>query len=112
MKEYAMRTIDRCAANETRATNERPAFAGSLVGMDGSFRRASMNKKLWLLAVVSAALNVSAVTAEDGPDDTRYTVHNVSDNTSRTVTGAELQKCLCVKVASNKRLRLKVTLEK
>ena len=46
------------------------------------------------------------------PDDTRYTVHNVTDNTSQTVTGAELQKGLSVKVASDKPLRLKVTLEK
>ena len=46
------------------------------------------------------------------PDDTRYTVHHVTDNTSQTVTGAELQKGLSVKVASDKPLRLKVTLEK
>jgi hypothetical protein len=46
------------------------------------------------------------------PDDTRYTVHSVIDNTSRTITGAELREGLPVKVAPNKPLRLKVAREK
>lgn len=45
------------------------------------------------------------------PDDTRYTIQNLADNTNQTVTGAELRKGLSVKVAPQVPLRLKVALE-
>jgi len=42
------------------------------------------------------------------PDDTRYTVHNMVENTSRTITGAELRKGLPVAVSTNTPLKLRV----
>jgi hypothetical protein len=45
------------------------------------------------------------------PDDTRYTVQNLTDDTSRTVRGAELHNGLSVQVTPDQPLRLKVALE-
>jgi hypothetical protein len=42
------------------------------------------------------------------PNETRYTIHNVIDGTSRTMTGVELRKSLPVTVSQDEPLRLKV----
>ena len=61
-------STDPCAANEPRATHGSPAFAGSLVAMDGLFCRASTNRLVEFFIVLVALVPFTGIPAWGAAD--------------------------------------------